>query len=144
MREFFKKLLLSGCARSLLLPGLFSSCSKQACSLVWCADCSLPWLLELWNMSSRALGPQWLQGLSICGPQVQLFLGVCELSRSGIKLVSPALAGRLFRTEPPGKSKMRKFVNRIFLSALQGIQVGMFIKNMRQFPQFSVQYMQVK
>ena len=37
------------------------------------------------------------------GPRAQLFPRMWGLSASGIKPMSPALAGRLLNTEPPGK-----------------------------------------
>ena len=43
--------------------------------------------------------------LSSCGAQAWLLPGVWDLPGSGIKPVSPALAGRFFTTEPPGKSE---------------------------------------
>ena len=42
-------------------------------------------------------------GLSNCGSQAQLLCGIWDLPRPGLKPVSPALAGRLSTTEPPGK-----------------------------------------
>ena len=41
--------------------------------------------------------------LGRCGPQAELPRGVWDLPGSGMELVSPALAGRCFITEPPGK-----------------------------------------
>ena len=41
--------------------------------------------------------------LSSCGSRVQLFRGMWDLPRPGLEPVSPALAGRLSTTAPPGK-----------------------------------------
>ena len=41
--------------------------------------------------------------LNSCGPQAYLFHGMWDLPGPGIELVSSALAGRFFTTEPPGK-----------------------------------------
>ena len=41
--------------------------------------------------------------LSSCGLRVQLLCGMWDLPRPGLEPVSPALAGRLSTTEPPGK-----------------------------------------
>ena len=41
--------------------------------------------------------------LSSCGSQTQLLHGMWDLPRPGLKPVSPALAGRLSTTAPPGK-----------------------------------------
>ena len=42
-------------------------------------------------------------GLSSCGVRASLLRGMWDLPGSGIEPVSPALAGRFFTTEPPGK-----------------------------------------
>ena len=41
--------------------------------------------------------------LSKCGSRAQLLCGMWDLPRPGLEPVSPALAGRLSTTEPPGK-----------------------------------------
>ena len=41
--------------------------------------------------------------LSSCGSRAQLLRGTWDLPRPGLKPVSPALAGRLSTTAPPGK-----------------------------------------
>ena len=41
--------------------------------------------------------------LSSCGSRAQLLRGVWDLPRPGLEPVSPALAGRLSTTAPPGK-----------------------------------------
>ena len=41
--------------------------------------------------------------LSSCGSRAQLLRGMWDLPRPGLKPVSPALAGRLSTTAPPGK-----------------------------------------
>ena len=52
--------------------------------------------------------------LSSCGSRAQLLRGMWDLPRPGLEPVSPALAGRLSTTTPPGKPytisilKMRK------------------------------------
>ena len=48
--------------------------------------------------------------LSSCGSRVQSLRGMWDLPRSGLEPVSPALAGRLSTTAPPGKPP------RLFLS----------------------------
>ena len=42
--------------------------------------------------------------LNCCGPRAYLLLGMGDLPDPGIEPVSPALVGRFFTTEPPGKS----------------------------------------
>ena len=41
--------------------------------------------------------------LSSCGPRAQLLRGMWDLPRPGLEPMSPALAGRLSTTAPPGK-----------------------------------------
>ena len=48
--------------------------------------------------------------LSNCGSQAQLLCGMWDPPRPGLKLVSPALAGRFSTTAPPGKPSMIKFL----------------------------------
>lgn len=62
-------------------------------------------LRGLLSCSKRALE----QGLSSCGTQAYLLCGTCDLPRSGIEHMSPALAGGFFTPEPPGKPQMAGF-----------------------------------
>ena len=92
----------------------FSSC--RAWRLLFIAVCGLlvmePELQSAWasvvavsglsSCGSRALEHR----LNSSGAPAQIFCSVWDLPRSGIKPVSPALAGRLFTTEPPGKPSM--------------------------------------
>ena len=53
--------------------------------------------------------------LSCCGAQAQLLPGIGDLPGPGIKLLSIALAGGFFTTEPPGKSIVSLFLIIIYL-----------------------------
>ena len=44
-----------------------------------------------------------MRRLSSCGSRVQLLCGMWDSPRPGLEPVSPALAGRLSTTAPPGK-----------------------------------------
>ena len=44
-----------------------------------------------------------VHGLSSCGQQAELLRGMQDLPESGIELESPALVGKFFTPEPPGK-----------------------------------------
>ena len=44
-----------------------------------------------------------MRRLSSCGSQAQLLRGMWDLPRPGLEPMSPALAGRLSTTAPPGK-----------------------------------------
>ena len=48
--------------------------------------------------------------LSNCGSRAQLLHGMWDLPRPGLEPVSPALAGRLSTTAPPGKSPDNAFL----------------------------------
>ena len=47
--------------------------------------------------------------LSSCGSRAQLLRGMWDPPRAGLEPVSPALAGRLSTTAPPGKSNLSVF-----------------------------------
>ena len=47
--------------------------------------------------------------LSSCGSRAQLLRGMWDLPRPGLEPVSPALAGRLSTTVPPGKPNLVLF-----------------------------------
>ena len=47
--------------------------------------------------------------LSSCGSRAQLLCGMWDLPRPGLEPVSPALAGRLSTTAPPGKPPIHIF-----------------------------------
>ena len=92
---------------SLLLPGLFSgcesrgllsSCSARAsqCGGFSCGGAGVPGCSGFSSCSTQAQSLQ----LLVSGAQAQWHV---ESSWSGIKLVSPALAGRFFIIESPGK-----------------------------------------
>ena len=74
-----------------------------------CAGFSLQWLLLLWSSGSRACrlsgwGFRTLEHrLRSCGTRAQLLHSMWDLPGTGIKPVSPALAGRFFTTESPRK-----------------------------------------
>ena len=57
------------------------------------------------SCSSRALEHR----LNSCGRWTDLFLDMWDLSESGIEPMSPALEGRFFTTEPPGKPQESTF-----------------------------------
>ena len=98
-----------GCAGSLVLHGLFSSCYKRATLQLWCAGFSSQWLPLLWSTGPRTHGlssgssqaPE--HRLHACGAQAQSLHSTWTLPRWGIESVSPALEGGLFTSEPPKK-----------------------------------------
>ena len=75
--------------------GDYTCYGAQALGCTGFSSCGT-WHQQLWLPSSRAQAQQlWSTGLLVCSTW-------CP-SESGVKLVSPLLAGRLFTTEPPGK-----------------------------------------
>ena len=88
--------------------GLLSSCSVWASHCrsfspygVWAlgASASVVVACGLGSCSSGDLGHR----LSSCGEQAWLLFGLWDLPRPGVEPMSPALAGRFFTIEPPGK-----------------------------------------
>ena len=109
-------LFIFGCAKSLLLLGLFSVCGKQGL-LSSCGarashrsgfSCCRAWAQGGWASVVAAPGLSsccsWAPGhrLTSCGTWVQLLCGMWGLPGSGIEPASLALAGRFFTTEHQG------------------------------------------
>ena len=78
-------------------------------SSLHCTGFLFQWLLLLWSTGSSppsfsSCGSQALgHRLNSCGQQVELLRGMCDLPGSGMELESPALVGKFFTPEPPGK-----------------------------------------
>ena len=53
--------------------------------------------------------------LSSCGSRAQLLRGMWDLPRPGLEPVSPALAGRLSTTAPPGKPYTSIFFKNLYI-----------------------------
>ena len=93
-----------------MAPRAFPQLQQAGATLqLWCEGFSLRWLL-LWIMGSRAqeafssCSSQTLKHrLNGCGAWAQLLCGMWDLPKSGIELLSSALAGEFFTTEPLGK-----------------------------------------
>jgi len=115
---FFFYLFFS-CAGSSLLPELSLGVeSREALPQVsHCSDFSCyraqglgTWALAVAACRLSSCGSQALeQRLSSCGTWAQLLHGMWDPPRSGIKPVSPALAGKFFITEPPRKPWLFNF-----------------------------------
>ena len=56
--------------------------------------------------------------LSKCGSRAQLLRGMWDLPRPGLEPVSPALAGRLSTTAPPGKPHTALFLRCVLISEI--------------------------
>ena len=107
-------LFIFGCPESLLLCEHLSSCSKLGV-LPSCASHVVASLIgehRLYGMQASvvvALGLSnccsWVleHRLNSCGAWAYLLCGMWDLRKSEIEPRSPALAGRFFTTEPPGK-----------------------------------------
>ena len=80
-----------------LCAGAFSSCGKRG-----------PLFIAVRGPLTMAASPVAehrlrTRRLSSCGSRAQLLRGMWDLPRLGLEPVSPALAGRLSTTAPPGK-----------------------------------------
>ena len=97
---FMAVLGLCFCARA------FSSCGKRGHSSLRCAG--------LLTIAASRVAEHRLQThrLSNYGSRAQLLRGMWDLPRPGLKPVSPALAGRLSTTAPPGKPLSRLYTIR--------------------------------
>ena len=78
-------------------------CCRAGSSLGARTSFSLQWLLLLWNRGSGC------PGFSSCGSRASLLRCTCDLPRPGTEPVSPALPGRFFATETPGKPDVSIF-----------------------------------
>ena len=100
------------------------------CSVRALSSCSEPRLLSCRRDRLRACGlsgcgsqaPE--PGLGSCRAAAELFYSIWALPRPGIELLSPALAGRFFTTEPPASetSKPNIFFFFLTLPLLRGMQ----------------------
>ena len=91
----------------------FSSCGKRGPLFIAVRG---PLIIAASLVAEHRLQMRWL---SNCGSRAQLLRGMWDLPRPGLEPVSPALAGRLSTTAPPGKP-CPKFFSFFFLySALQ-------------------------
>ena len=88
-------LVLRFCARA------FSSCGKQGPLLIAVRG---PLTIAASLVAEHRLQRR---RLSSCGSRAQLLRGMWDLPRPGLEPVSPALAGRLSTTAPPGKPSQR-------------------------------------
>ena len=64
--------------------------------------------------------------LSSCGSRAQLLRGTWDLPRPGLEPVSPALAGRLSTTAPPGKPYRSPF-EEVWASELSSFPIGAYL-----------------
>ena len=123
-RKFLKNfvyliLFIFGCAgSSVLLPGFSPVAASRATFSLPCSGFSLRQLLLLQSSGSRMRQLQQLQhvgsavatpglqktGSVVVAARAQLLQSMWDVPRSCIELMSPALAGRLCTTEPPGKA----------------------------------------
>ena len=99
----FIYLFIFGSTGSSLLCAGFLWLHQEEATLLWCAGFSLWWLL-LWSTGFSRYGSWALElWLSSWGTRDSLFWGMWYLPWPGIEPMTPALAGRLLTTEPPGK-----------------------------------------
>ena len=102
--------LLSSCGAWASHCGGFSCCGARILECTGCSSCG-PWALE--------------HRLNSCGTQSLLLQGMWDLPGSGIEPVFPALAGRFFSTEPPGKPLLL-FINKDMGNKHANLKVHIF------------------
>ena len=111
----------------MLCAGLSLVAASGGYSSLRCTGFSLQWLLLLQSTGSRHVGSVvvahrlqqlWLTSsraqASSCGARASLLHSMWDLPGPGLEPVSPALAGRFFTTESPGKSLASLFFFLIF------------------------------
>lgn len=86
---FFKNVPISFwlCWVFVLAPGLSPAVMSRGSSGLRCTGFSPWWFLLLWSAAPESV-------LRRCGAEASLVCSMCDLTRSGIGPVSPALAGR--------------------------------------------------
>ena len=77
--------------------------------------------------------------LSNCGSRAQLLRGMWDLSRPGLEPVSPALAGRLSTTAPPGKPPNAVFLKMYAYIFIKHIGPWLYFVNASFNPYVTVQ-----
>ena len=76
----------------------FSSCQERGYSSLWC--------MGFFAVASLVVEHRlWAYGLQSCGTRAQLLSFMWNLHRSGIELMSPAVASGFLSTVLPGKSR---------------------------------------
>ena len=117
---YFFIFFIFGYAGSSLLCGAFLQFQQMGATATLVAVCGVLITVTSLVAEPRLQGTQasvvvmcaqklWLPGPrapASCGAWAQLLHGIWDLPRSEIKLMSPALAGGFFTTEPPGKSHL--------------------------------------
>ena len=85
-----------------------------------------------WGGLSCCRGRALEHRLSGCGAQALLLCGIWDLPRSGIEPVSPALAGKFFTTELPGKPPRGLLVGLCICTYME-VSVAQFSLRLQQF-----------
>ena len=96
--------------------GLSLVAASGGYSSLRCAGFSLQQFLLLRSTGSRCTC------FSSCGTRAQLLCGMWNLPRPGLEPVSPALAGGLLTTEPPGKPCT------YYLITIMDLQINLYFK----------------
>ena len=73
-----------------------------------------------------------MRRLSSCGSRAQLLRGMWDLPRPGLEPVSPALAGRLSTTAPPGKPIL--FILKSIFRSVISLFPALFLSNPFSIP----------
>ena len=103
--------LFSGCVGSSVRARAFSSCGKRGPLLIAVRGPLFIAVRGPFSIAAPPVAGHRLQArrLSNCGSRAQPLRGMWDLPRPGLEPVSPALAGRLSTTAPPGKPRCSYF-----------------------------------
>ena len=122
---YFIYLFIFGCAGSSVHARAFSSCGKRGPLFIAVRGPLFIAVRGPFTIAAPPAAGHRLQTrrLSSCGSRAQLLRGMWDPPRPGLEPVSPALAGRLPTTAPPGKPNISTF---IFCDILQGFLSSLY------------------
>ena len=132
---FFNLFIYFGCVGSSVRARAFSSCGKRGPLFIAVRGPLFIAVRGPFTIAAPPIVGHRLQTrrLSSCGSRAQLLRGMWDLPRPGLEPVSPALAGRLSTTAPPGKpcTVFFKFVDikSFILSSYYSFEVYGICKN---------------
>ena len=103
--NFIIYLFIFGCVGSSVRARAFPSCGKWGPLFIAVRGPLFIAVRGTFTIAAPPVAGHRLQTrrLSSCGSRTQLLRGMWDLPRPGLEPVSPALAGRLSTTAPPGK-----------------------------------------
>ena len=118
--SLFIYLFIFGCVGSSVRARAFSSCGKWGPLFIAVRGPLFIAVRGPFTIAAPPVAGHRLQTrrLSSCGSRAQLLRGMWDLPRPGLEPASPALAGRLSTTAPPGKPPLNTFLKILFIYLL--------------------------